>query len=262
MSNTDAATKETIQLAMLQKNGRELRDRGLPKWPQMWTTGKPVTSEQAKEIIRRTDSFFYYMGGGNDRKYNRRVKEALGMPLDSLDLERGERELPWAEEWWVSEEWKSNWEFIETEYVRNSWISSAFIFGPSGWCHPDGSIGFVDNVGKWPSIEDIEKEWQLLADAFPFLEIDVTLMSGESCEPESVPVVGLQVRNGLVTLVDPAEVKLHEGHDPAERGNSLDELPEVTALTTRMALGIRSEHGLPWSWIQEWADNQKRKALP
>ena len=31
---------------------------GLPKWPQMYTTGLPVAIEQAKEIIRRTDSYF------------------------------------------------------------------------------------------------------------------------------------------------------------------------------------------------------------
>jgi hypothetical protein len=35
-----------------------LLDRGLPKWPQMRVEGVPVTLEQAKEIIRRTDTFF------------------------------------------------------------------------------------------------------------------------------------------------------------------------------------------------------------
>ena len=57
----------------------KLKDRYLPKWPLMYTTGKPVTQEQAKEIIRRTDTFFIGYSG-NNRAYNQRVRRLLGMP--------------------------------------------------------------------------------------------------------------------------------------------------------------------------------------
>lgn len=45
----------------------------LPKWPQMIVTGKPVTIDQAKEIIFRTDSFLTSsdeFAGGNNREFN------------------------------------------------------------------------------------------------------------------------------------------------------------------------------------------------
>ena len=92
---------------------------------------------------------------------------------------------------------------IETNYVRNTWIGSSFVHGPHGWCHPDGQIDHIDNVGKWPSVEEIRDDWQMLATAFPFLILTATLMSGESCEDDTKPIVTMSVADGRVSLMAP-----------------------------------------------------------
>lgn len=88
-------------------------------------------------------------------------------------------------------------------------VSSCFISGSHGWCHPGGTISFVDNVGKWPSVEEIKNDWEILAKAFPFLKMEITLMDKESCEEDSQPVVSMVVRNEEVTLVDLSERDVH-----------------------------------------------------
>jgi hypothetical protein len=50
-----------------------LSSGSLPKWPQMIVTGKPVTVENAKDIIFRTDSFLTSsdeFSGGNNKEFN------------------------------------------------------------------------------------------------------------------------------------------------------------------------------------------------
>lgn len=42
---------------------------GLPKWTQCVINGDKITEEQALEIIRRTDSFFFGFDG-NNKKFN------------------------------------------------------------------------------------------------------------------------------------------------------------------------------------------------
>ena len=117
------------------------QSNGLPKWPQMYTTGKPVTIEQAKEIIRRTDTFIAGWGG-NDHDFDERTSAALRIlrysdvdcSYDQFDAYRNE--------------WQRQWGYLQTEYVSNSWISACFIGGPHGWMHPDGQIGFLDNTTR------------------------------------------------------------------------------------------------------------------
>ena len=52
----------------------------LPKWPGMKLTGIPVSIEQAKDIISRTDVFIIDMSkdaGGNNREWNKWANETL-----------------------------------------------------------------------------------------------------------------------------------------------------------------------------------------
>jgi len=124
----------------------ELMSRGLPKWPQHYVTGVPVTVEQAKEIIRRTDTFFEGGGyGGNNHKFNRRIRTLLGMPPDFMDEPKKQETPEETAAYWVRRDqmhqaFRERWRPVSTEYVHNSWVSCAFIGGPHGWCHPDGQI--------------------------------------------------------------------------------------------------------------------------
>lgn len=224
----------------------------LPKWPQMYTTGRPVTLAQAKEIIRRTDGFFESPEcAGNDPAYAQRIIQALGIPLVDYNLKGDQLRAKWEAE----DEWRKRWGYIKTEYVSNYWIASAYILGPHGWCHPDGAIGFIDNIGKWPECEEVLADWRTIATAFPFLHIDVTLMSGEHCE-ETVPIFGLTVRDAVVEPCDPG--LLHKNHPAPYRFRA--DMTVEDALRARFGAGFNdcsAEHGVPWSWIEEWAAREK-----
>lgn len=230
----------------------QLLSLGLPKWPQMLTTGKSVTVEQAKEIIRRTDSFFVW-GGGNAHDYNKRVRARLGMLPEVQDLpnddpRRSNLKLLFDEE----DAWRERWGVLATEYVHNSWISCAYVGGPHGWCHPDGQIGFVDNIGKYPSVTAVLAAWRKLAAAFPYLEIGATLMDGEYCEEALRPIVSVEVRDGTATLSDPRWRDVHADHPKATRsgGRTCGLFEGVAAIA--MQTPDQRECGIEWAWIEEW----------
>lgn len=223
-----------------------LMERGLPKWPQMLVTGVPVSEEQALEIIRRTDTFFTW-GGGNNRAFNNMVHETLRMPVnDSYEQYPGCEQFKSFDDYWAAKEkWREKWGLVDTEYVINSWISCSFVGGPHGWCHPDGTIGFSDNVGKWPSVEEVYNDWVILAKEFPFLDIGVTLMNGESCEDDISPVVSFVVKDGTVEVVDPDKINVHEKHQLPEQ---TDHLMVLYALLRDNSV----ENAIPMDVIRGW----------
>ena len=230
-----------------------LLNAGLPKWPQMIVTGSSVTKEQALEIIRRTDSFFGFWQGGNNHEFIRQAKEILQMP-DINDYS-----IPYEESFKRMEQfrdWRSAWGVIDTEYVVNSWISCSFIGGPHGWMHPDGSIGYSDNVGKWPSVEEVYNDWKKIAEAFPFLEIEATLMSGESGEDHTHPVVSFLVREESVELVDPNTRNIH-----AEFFRTMPAQSDLMGSMFRLLYGDKScENAISMDQIQKWADEHLVKS--
>lgn len=220
----------------------------LPKWPQMVVTGKPVTVDQAKEIIFRTDRFMTdacEYSGGNARDFNAAYRTRAG--LDKLMEERKypEGHTYMSTNWELQEKLNEAAGILQLGYVNNSWASSAFIFGPHGWCHPDGTISYIDNVGKWPSVDEVYADWVAIAQAFPFLDINVTLMSGESCEEdETYPVINFRVVDGDVTIEAP-DTSVHNGAKAADR-----DINEAVMWISRPG----GELGLPMAWYDEYAD--------
>lgn len=219
----------------------ELLNVGLPKWPQMVVWGESITTKQAYDIIMRTDSFlcdFSEYGGGNNREWNEWAKQTLGI-ASAMDMLERLYENPadrHQKQWQLDDRFKALAGIVSTSYVTNDWASSAFIFGPHGWCHPDGTIGFSDNVGKWPSVQDVLEDWQHIAEAFPYLNLTATLMSGESCEEDTVPLVSIRVSNGKATLSNPV---LPE--EPVEQRNIANSFAGFGS--------YRREQGLPDEWI-------------
>ena len=239
-------------------NNKELLNRGLPKWPQMIVTGVKLTKEQTLEIIRRTDTFMIGHDG-NDHDFIKKARKTLGMPEEKRYWDEEFKNLDGThnddaynkynrEFWNKSQEWQGKWGVIETEYVHNSWISCAYIGGTHGWCHPDGTIGYSDNIGKWPNTEEIYNEWCLLAKEFPFIEIGVTLWSGESCEDNTRPVVSFKIKNGEVEIIDPEIEDVHEKHEIVEH----QELNEFTLL--KRLSGHSMENTIPLEILKQWHD--------
>lgn len=225
-----------------QGNTPDLLNIGLPKWPAMIVRGQPVTVDQAKEIIRRTDSSFCTGLFGNDREFNRWLAKTIGLPQGALwesttgdikdyigDLERFGA-------------WRKLWGCVEDlEYVHNNWIACSFIGGPHGWCHPDGVIEYHDNIGKWPSVQDVLRDWTAIAQAFPFIELTATLMDRECCEDGGVPLVTIRVKSGTADLCPPEPtVAVRCEFDLARLG---------VLLSDRRG----REFGLPLEWVDEWA---------
>lgn len=171
-------------------------DIGLPKWPQCIIKGDKITEEQALEIIRRTDSFFHGFAG-NNHEFNNKAYKIIKRPnIDDRD------EYLFEDYWDDVKEWNNKWNLLDTHYLANHWISSSYIYGPHGWCHPNGIIEYHYNIGKYPEVEEVFNELCMYAKEFPFLNMTVTLMSDEECIDESEPLVSMKVVNGCVDFID------------------------------------------------------------
>jgi hypothetical protein len=180
---------------------------GLPKWPQLLISGAQVTEEQAMEVIRRNDRFFESVyGGGNNREFEVRIREVVAMPgepEDKWDLDHEERMQIMDKVWADFEDWSEAWRPLKTSYIHTDWLASAYVGGPNGWMHPDGTISHTKNVGKWPGVGEVRNDLKMIAKAFPFIEMDAMLMSGEEFEDSKEPLVGFKVKAGKVTVVTP-----------------------------------------------------------
>lgn len=220
-----------------------INEISLPKWPQMIVTGKPVTMEQAKDIIFKTDSFLTDSSpyaGGNNREFNRMYRSLSGLDkLDAID--------DWGLRYDITDKMKESIGYVETEYVNNSWASCAFIFGPHGWCHPSGKIEYSDNVGKWPSANEIVDDWTKIAEAFPYLDINVTLMSGEGSEDDTQPVFNIRVVDGRAEACEP-DLDVHKNFGTRN----------INEAVLNLAMGGR-EQGLPFQWVEEFAATVRSK---
>lgn len=226
-----------------QQDLQRLENCYLPKWPQMVVWGAPVTVEQAKDIILRTDYFLTDIcsyGGGNNKRWAAWARTELGFN----HLAEDESEGHWRRQGAIQEKLRAAIGFVETEYVRNVWAACSFIYGPHGWCHPNGTIWYEDNVGKYPCARVIFEEWQALAKAFPFLDLTVTLFDGESAEDHTSPVVSFRVQGGHVAL-------LAEAVTPAQRP-----IPERNerALLRQIVTNASREQGLDDQWIRDYAN--------
>ena len=229
----------------------QLLNASLPKWPQMLVTGQSVTPEQAKEIIFRTDHFLtdtYDLAGGNEKDFTEWYQKRAGLNRYQADwraeANTEEDKIKRQRNWPFGRLVKERIGHVETSYVTNDWASCCFVWGPHGWCSPEGRIHFVDNVGKWPSVEDVFSDWKTLAAAFPFLNLVATLMSGEGGDEEAQPAVNIVVQDGQARL-EKGDLSVHR-KDMAHRRN-WDDLPAVM-------FKARKELGLPEEWYEEFAD--------
>lgn len=180
----------------------------LPKWPQMCVSGSKIDVQDAKEIIFRTDRFFSQCYGENTGTDNIRTlyQKAAGI----FPSDHGIAISDYGSIFELQDKIHSVIGFIYEEYLINDWGLSSFIWGPHGWCHPNGVIQFDDNIGKWPTVDEVVESWTRMALEFPFLDLVATLMSGESCEENTVPLVDIIVQNGAVTAEESNDLRNHQ----------------------------------------------------
>lgn len=204
-----------------------MREVELTKWPRLLVIGEPVEPEQANEILLRTDDWWLM---SNDKAWQETVRAAAG--------------ITGADDWQASRDFQLRIDALELNFLHNSRIMSSWIGGPKGWCDWDGNIGCSTwNIGKWPSVEEVHKDWTAIAAAFPYLHLRAQLVPNEGGAPH--PAVEWLVRRGEAHLVEsigkmiePEEVDvgtfLRRFTLTGERGVTLERLQEALA-----QLGVR-----------------------
>lgn len=205
----------------------------LPKWPGVLVVGKPVTEEQAAEILIRTDDFSFC---SNDKSFEEDlhfelfgVKSSWSMLSESINIML--KELPDEPEsyqapiyWEKVNTYKSEklepLRLLDLNYMQNSRIISSWVGGPHGWCNWDGAIGCRNyNIGKYPSVEDILEDWKLIAKEFPFLDLKCQILSHEiGCEEgQQDPLIEFVVKKGKVNVKIPTK-SIAQGSFGADAG--------------------------------------------
>jgi hypothetical protein len=270
-------------------------EEGLPgvylgKWPELIVSGNGVTPEQAAEIILKTDYYFGALHWGpemchtNTAWFDREILKVFGMPCCFRRLDEAERD-PWPKRgkgedfnrrdhpWWQAfhahekalENLLTEMDWIHLEYLHQDQIGTSYIGGPHGWCQWNGGIYTAGhNIGKWPEVEAVYWELRRIAEAFPYLTMDVQLSNKEGCEDDGAPVVQFHVEDGMATVVPTAPTFLRRGERSLEsecralmmdphrevgiRGDKLKEL-----LT--MVYGKVPQYHNPW--YEEWRAKQE-----
>lgn len=178
----------------------------LIKWPQCVIVGKKISVEQARDVLFRTDSFFSGFGS-NQREWDEKMWEHIGYPSWRCSCNNEDN-------WIVNNDKRVGFykrhKIIELEYLYNNYVSSCYIGGVYGWCHPNGDIRFWNNVGKYPEWYELETECRLIAKAFPFLDMKVCFYNQESdCEDyydyKKECVGGFKIENGKTRFLKKSE---------------------------------------------------------
>lgn len=174
-------------------------DVTLPKWPAMTVMGKRVTSEQAAEILIRTNRWH---SGCNDREWESVVQKAIGVDLTHASKYSAEFE--------AIEKASVRLRRIPLSYLHNARIMSSWIGGPHGWCNWNGDIHATNyNIGKWPIVDEVRSDWAEIAEEFPFLDLRCQLWQGETSEANNRPLVEYIVKGGKVRTILPKKPLLY-----------------------------------------------------
>lgn len=179
------------------------------KWSKIVVNSKQqITESQAAEIIRRTDAFFCKFYNGNNHKFNRELYKLAKVPAKWDELERDHsccdmdirylQGKDWSEQWDNFEKWKKQWGCLELSFLCNDWISCSYIGGPYGWVSPNGEVGGLFDIGKYPSVEEVEEDLKKIATAFPFLEFTIYMVD-EVYEDRIEVDAEWEVKDGKVT---------------------------------------------------------------
>lgn len=238
------------------------------KWAQTIISGRPVSLEQAFEIIRRTDPFVTSPCDNFD--YDRRITGGLSKMLQKMlgfeevhnmeqayfDANQGK--TYWSEGYALRQLIARCLGHIETEYIYNNWGYSCYIGGPNGWISPKGYIHHYKNIGKDASLDEVIMEFEDLTDAFPYLELAVSIYNHEECErgesDENRMTAAFTIKDKVFTFED--NDKIHERWQSGN--NELSESADpLEHLKRRLSGDILSQYGLPGEFLERCAELHK-----
>ena len=137
------------------------------KWPAARLLGPDVSVERALDFIWRTDYALQNPGFCcNDKKFERDLAEWLELP-DFVGA--------WEDRRLLFEKRGQ----VHLDHLGSHWVASAYIFGPNGPVHPNGEVRLHKNFGKWPNVEEVENELDILVAEFPWLVFDLAIWDSD-----------------------------------------------------------------------------------
>lgn len=148
------------------------------KWPGLLVVGQSVTRDQAAEILVRT---CVWPMNSNNKKHDEMFNNLISPPKE---FKKGLFKI----------------NPISLAYLSNDRITTCYIKGPKGWMDWNGRV-FTNNynIGKWPSLQEVTIDWQVIAQNFPFLNLKCQVLDGETCDYHN-PTAEWVVRDGQVEL--------------------------------------------------------------
>ena len=247
----------------------DLFNQNLPKWPHTIIRGKKVTKEQAKDIIFKTDSYFHDSSAPHSNWNKARVeryRKKSGLYLldeySELITEAIKTRNEDDAEYSLSDDinYPKYFDYHDKllrelgieklehniDYIRNDLADSSYIGGANGFIDCEGNINYDRNIGKWPSVEEVYDDLVTLAEAFPYLEMYVSIYDIEKCQRDEMParlVVSFIVKDKKVIISD-----MDFGLDD-ETTSELD----IDDIKDNLLNGGGS-CGIPTEWFDEFAD--------
>ena len=118
------------------------------KYPYFQLRGKPVSKEQAYDIIARTDIEF-------------KCLEYRAYTDEKIDTDA----------------------MLYLKHFSNNWFSHNQFPFLVGWCHPDGTIGVNDTGHKYPDFDEVLLDLVQIVNAFPYLEFVIAFTTWYELSP-------------------------------------------------------------------------------
>lgn len=181
------------------------------KWPAVRIIGPDVSVENARDFILRTDrALVSFWSTGNNRDFQRAYSHFLGFQSAGDFHNIGDDGYDWtpynnAQNLW--NRFETALGHISVGGFASNWVHSCYVGGPDGLVSPTGKVELAKNFGKWPSEEDIERDLERLAAAFPWLSFKMALWDYPE-EAEAVEELGKpatmawELANGTFKRVD------------------------------------------------------------
>lgn len=157
-------------------------------------SNKKVSKGRAEEIIKRTDDAFIT---GPFINYDEFIIELQNNSIIPVYSKNNIDSIEKIQNWY-----KDNG-ILELQYFHNDWIASSNINGANGWMHPDGTIYWLNNIGKYPDEESIMSDLNMISSNFTDLDFYVDVFDYEMKLDEKIPedikpIFSKHIHNGII----------------------------------------------------------------
>jgi len=161
----------------------------LGKWPRLVVAGDPVTPQQADSILIRTMGWNCMFA--NDKQWLAEVRAIVaeaGVPVEPTRDDYASHDdylkVLWGQH-------RPAFDAFTERHGMLPWLGvgelgTDKILGNRGWCSWSGTIGCVQNIGKYPGCDSLLEDWQQIAAAFPYLRLSAEVTPEDGTHADAV----------------------------------------------------------------------------